>query len=105
VTDKSDYDRETSKGRIRFFISAIFLVTVAMIATAIYVSFTPLKSLTINGVQYRYLIPLIFPLLFVVGSSRLKNIFNKNIYNTAIFAVMACVMLQGIWELVIKFYY
>lgn len=105
ITDKNEFDRETSGWKMKALILGIYAVTVALICTALYVAFTAVKSPTIAGVQPRYLIPLIFPLLFMLGSSRVKNPFNKNWYNLAIFAAMSFVLLRGIWELVVSRYY
>jgi len=104
-TDKNEYDKKTATWKLRLVIVAIYLATTALVSTALYVAFTPVGSPTINGVQPRYLIPLVFPLLFVLGSSRLKNPFNKKIYNSAILAVMAGILLSGTWQLIIRNYY
>jgi uncharacterized membrane protein len=105
LTDKNRFDLQTSNVKIKALMIAIYLGTIALIATALYVSFTPLKSVTINGVQPRYLIPLIFPLLYVLGSGRVRNPMNKNIFNMIIFIVMAFVLLRGIWDLAVSLYY
>jgi len=104
-TDKNEFDKNVASWKIRVPIIIIYLATVALISTALYVAFTPVGSSGINGVQPRYLIPLVFPLLLVIGSSRFRNKLNKNIYNTAIFGVMAYVLLQGTWDLIISRYY
>jgi uncharacterized membrane protein len=105
ITDKNKYDKYTSGLKMKALMIFIYLSTVALICTALYVSFTTVGNTTIAGVQPRYLIPLIFPFLFVIGSGRVKNPFNKNAYNMAIFAIMAAVILQGTWDLIIRNYY
>lgn len=104
-TDKNEFDKETSNFKTRLMVISVYLSTVALISTALYVSFTAVRSATIAGVQPRYLIPLVFPLLFILGSSRIKNPINKNIYNSLIFATISIVLLQGIWDLIIKNYF
>lgn len=105
ITDKNEYDSKTSTWKIRSLIAGIYLATVTLISTALYISFTPVRDLGIAGVQPRYLIPLVFPLLFVAGSSRVKNIIPANIYNGFIFALMSSVLLYGIWDVIIRNYY
>lgn len=105
LTDKNEFDKKTATLKVRIWVIGIYLMTVALISSALYVSFTAVRSDTIAGVQPRYLIPLLFPLLFVLGSSRIKNPFNKNIYNTIIFVAMSFVLLQGIWDLIIRNYH
>ena len=52
--------------------SFVFLFTVALVATALYVSFTPVGLGTVNGCQSRYLLPLLVPCLsFILNQSRL----------------------------------
>jgi uncharacterized membrane protein len=105
LTDKNEFDKKTSKWSLRLSIIVIYFAITALISTALYVVFTPVGSLTINGVQPRYLIPLVFPLLFVIGSSRIKNPLGRGAYNAIIFGVMAAVLLGGTWQLIISKYY
>ena len=105
ITDKNQYDILTSKFKVKLITVIIFLFTTSLISTALYVAFTPVGNALILGVQPRYLIPLIFPILFVIGNGHFKNSFNKDIYNLVIFGVLSFVTLQGIWQVVIKTYY
>jgi len=105
VTDKNKFDKETSNLKVKALMTGIFLGTVALICTALYVAFTAVRSEIIAGVQPRYLMPLIFPLLYVLGSSQIKNPIKKNIYSMVIFGIMAAVIFGGIWNLIIKSYY
>jgi uncharacterized membrane protein len=104
-TDKNEYDKYASTLKIKAWMIVIFVAIVSLIATALYTEFTPVRNEIINGVQSRYLIPLLFPLLFVIGSSRIKNPIDKNIYNLIIFTIMTAVLLYGIWALIISSYY
>ncbi len=97
LTDKNEFNSQTSTWKIRVTVLGIFLATVMLIVTALYVSFNAVAAWNIQGVQPRYLLPLIFPLLCVFGSRKIKNIFNRNIYNMVIFAAMAFLLLRGIW--------
>jgi len=46
---------------------------ISMIWLSMYLSFTPVGSLTINGVQGRYFIPILLPLLICLNVSGIKN--------------------------------
>lgn len=48
----------------------VFLFTVILIATALYVSFTPVGLGTVNGCQPRYLLPLLVPCLSFILNQR-----------------------------------
>jgi len=105
VSDNETRDDHATPWRVRFSVIGVFIATVALIATALYVSFTPVRCAGIAGVQPRYLIPLVFPLLYVLGSSRLKIGLNRNVSHLLFFAVMASVLLQGIWDKITCHYY
>ena len=104
-TDRNEYDKKTSSWKMKLLMIMIYLINVALVSSALYVAFTPVGSISINGVQPRYLIPLVFPLLFVLGGSRFKNPLNKNIYNLFVFSLASAILLFGIWDLIIKFYH
>lgn len=53
---------------------------VILVSSALYISFTPVGYNTVNGCQFRYLIPLIFPTLYVLGYGKLRNPINKNLF-------------------------
>ena len=60
---------------------AIVLVfgTVCLVATALYVSFTPVAYNTVNGCQYRYIIPILFPLLYFFDYYKISEWISKKI--------------------------
>jgi len=96
-TDKNNYDHYKSALKTKLSIVIVFFTTVALIATALYLAFTPVALATINGCQPRYLIPLLFPLLAVLGSGKIVNKANKTSYNAIIFGICSFVLLSGIW--------
>jgi len=103
-TDKNENDLLTSGWRIKKPIFFVFLTTVSLIATALYIEFTPVAHFTINGCQPRYLIPFLFPVLAVVGSGKIVNKSNKMHYNAIIFGICSFVLLSGIWAVCISKY-
>jgi uncharacterized membrane protein len=105
LSDKDGCDKEISNLKTKFLAIFIFFGTVALIATSMYIEFTPIHNRMIVGVQPRYLFPLLFPLFFLIGDYRASFPINKNICYTVIFAIMTFVLMQGIWDLIIKFYY
>ena len=105
LTDNINYGSSTANWKIKASVVGVCLSTVALIATAIYISFNPVRSPGIAGVQPRYLIPLVFPIVYIIGSKRIKLTINKSIYNSVAFAIMAVVLMRGIWDLMISRYY
>lgn len=59
----------------RFIIIATIIIIIAMIWTALYLSYAPVGSDSIGGVQGRYFLPLLFPLLICLQPTNitLKN--------------------------------
>lgn len=104
IFDRNEGDK-TYGWKIKISMLGIFIVVSSLISTALYVAFTPVRHQTINGVQPRYLTPLIFPLMYVMFSSRIKNPFNRKFFIFAIFASISVVALIEIWELVVRNYF
>ena len=78
--------------------SSVFL----MIVTALYFEFTPVALPEIHGVQRRYLLPMIYPLLAFVGPSRLglmgeSGRADRSLYDGAVLACMTAVLLGSFW--------
>jgi uncharacterized membrane protein len=105
VTDRNENDRKISTV-VRLSIIGILLIIAGLISTAMYVSFTPVGSPIINGVQPRYLLPLLFPFLFVLGhpKSGIPTRF-RNAYGIVVFGTLSVVLLWGLWDLVIRLHY
>lgn len=99
----TDRDRDQRKGLLPGTVSVVLTFGVfLMITTALYFDFTPVGLPEIHGVQRRYLIPLLFPLLVFVGPSRLgvtgdSPRTNMTWYNGAILGCMAAVLLGSFW--------
>ncbi len=85
--------------RIRVSSIGVFAVTVVLIATSMYVAFTPVKYEVINGCQPRYLIPLLFPLLSVWGIKGVYIKRNRWIYNALMIAPVILVNLYNVYHI------
>lgn len=73
LIDKKECDREISNWYYKTSAVVIFVVTVVMIATALYIDFTPVGANSISGCQHRYITPLLFPVCYTMGSFK-KNL-------------------------------
>lgn len=69
-------NRETT-GKVgvagKVWTAALALVSMYGIVAALYVSFTPVGLHQVNGVQGRYLLPLVFPLAAILGDLKIEN--------------------------------
>ena len=104
-TDKSDLDRYTSAGKVRLVTMGSVFVTLCLVATSLYITFTPVGYSTINGCQQRYMMPLLFPLFYVLGSVRIKNQIDRKVYHATILAVNGVLLYSTVFSLCISRYY
>lgn len=104
ITDKRDCDALVNCTKSRVFVGAIFVVSLVLVATSLYVSFTPVGHPTVNGCQPRYIIPLLFPLLVFIGSKKLGFDFSgrrEAVYNMSVMSIMAVALVVGLWQVYI----
>lgn len=66
IFDRSEHDAPLAKPLVKLAVFIGFVASLSLISTALYISFTEVGSLTIAGVQFRYLLPLFAP-VFLVG--------------------------------------
>jgi uncharacterized membrane protein len=104
ITDKNQYDEIASSPRIRLFLSGIVFISIALFATALYIAFTPIGANWIAGCQGRYIVPVLFPVLYVLGSPKVQNRINEKIYSVFIFGSLSYILFFGIWNVVISKY-
>ncbi len=76
-----------------------------LVMTSMYIVFTPVGETTINGAQFRYLIPMVFPVLIHIGSGQIRNRMNRTWYNLLILSVAASVNFACIYTGFISRYY
>lgn len=73
-TDCSPLSARIFGWRSKLWIIFLSLVTIFLSCTALYISFTPVGLPTVNGIQARYLLPLVFPVCaLVLGTGREKS--------------------------------
>jgi len=101
LTDRNEHDLHSSTARYKIIISIIAFVTVALYSTGLYIEFTEVGTSYIVGVQPRYLMPVLFPLLYVAGSLKIKNNMNKAAYSGVVFGIISFVLLVGAWEILL----
>lgn len=108
MTSGKDYSPLLSSVAIRSFLILASVATVALIASALYVAFTPVGSHWIQGVQPRYLIPILpFALVATMPfQSRIQDNFAISMTNrNPIIVVLGLVAIYGIWTNLISNYY
>lgn len=104
-TDKNRCDKYVTTKKIRFWSIIIIFSTVCLLSTALYVGFTPVGLNSIAGVQLRYLLPVLFPIFMIIGSSRINNRMNRNVYNSIMLMIPAFILFFNIWTKLVRLYY
>lgn len=100
------FDREASDTKTVPLISkagAVLMVVViaAICATAMYITFTPVGLDTVNGCQPRYLLPVIFPSLYMVTRfgifTKWKKKIPAGIINMGVVFISVCFLMYNLW--------
>lgn len=99
-TEKDKYDYNINKSnKIALLLSS--LITIIVLATAIYIDYNPYRNTTINGMQSRYMLPILYPILYSVSGPfaiKTERIKKMNIIIPLIFTV---IILFGIFSIYI----
>lgn len=96
-TDKTDEDLYLAKKTGTRLLGLFFLfATVVLYCTALYVSYNPVGSTYIAGVQHRYLYAVMFPAMMLLAPGSIRNGMNRKVYNGIVFAVIAYVNLAAV---------
>lgn len=93
-TDKNRYDLNNKYLLVKCFNVLLLLGLAALMATALYIDFTPVGSDYISGCQGRYLTPLLLPVMSVIGSGIINNRMNRTLYNYLMLVPCCAVVLS-----------
>ncbi len=80
----------------------LYIGMAALIASALYLSFTPVGMQTVNGCQARYITPLLAPIILIVTGKRFNIIKNKAIYNGCVLAALSAGGLLETYSQILK---
>ncbi len=101
ITDKENDNKIKGLWIPRTVSIALFLGGAALIATALYIDFTPVRSASVAGCQPRYLTPLIAPVL-LMAANPCTTIKNKGKYNLAMFCAISIATWASLGEAIVK---
>ena len=101
ITDKKRYDKYRGNLVLKIASILFYVGMAALIATALYIDFTPVGSEQILGCQARYLIPLLFPLMSLIGNPGVCTINNRAKYNFAVMFTLAVAVLYNIYHVML----
>ncbi len=99
--DKNESDDFPMVGRYRLLNLAAVFAQIALVATALYISFTPVGHDTVNGCQWRYIIPALFPMLYSLGSPKVVMKQSDRVLNLVTFGIMAAILMASVYDVYI----
>lgn len=100
-TDKGEGDDFKGSTGLKAITLLTCFGTLALVATALYLSFTPVAHTTVNGCQWRYIIPILLPFLYCVGSSKVRHSIDKRFLNGLVFGALSLNMLASFYDVYI----
>lgn len=86
---------------VKILLFFLIFVVVCLIWTSMYLSYTEVGKMTIAGVQGRYYIPLLFPVLFLLSFNRVNVNWDKQKYNLIGLLLSAFIIFYTVAELVL----
>jgi len=98
LTDRNEKDITSSTAGYKVLVSFIVFSTVALFSTALYVGFTGVGADHILGENGRYLLPVVFPFFYIVGSFRIQNKINTIAYSCTVFGIASYFLLAAAWD-------
>lgn len=106
IVDKEDklikYDKNIKY--IKLMQGLCSFATVVLIPTALYISFTPVGNFTILGCQSRYIIPILFPLIYFISDIKIECKLNRRLLEVGSMLVMSFVFILNIYKMCIGYF-
>lgn len=104
-TDKSADDHELARrGWMRLFFEFLMFGIACLAATSMYIVFTPVGAGNIEGFQYRYTLPIIYPAIMLLGSGKIRNLVNRTVYNGLAYTAIGFVGFSAVLLNVVALY-
>jgi len=104
LTDRGPGDLTYRKGGVMLGSAVWMFIVMCAVASAMYVTYTPVGYGTVNGCQPRYLIPMLFPLLMVAGNIHIISGTGQKLTKYLLSAVSAYTAFAVIWDAIIRQY-
>ena len=102
ILDRNGTPGRTWQVTVSTMIAAV--LTIILIPMALYISYTDVAAETVYGCQHRYLMPVIFPALYVNGFDRLKNRIDAAVFNSVPMVIFALLFVSDLAGLLSELY-
>lgn len=88
----------------RLMMGSIYYFIICLIWGSMYISFTPVGNTSINGVQSRYFLPILLPIICCFSTQKIKNTFNTKSIFTVCSIFILVINCFIIYKLIISVY-
>ena len=88
--------------RYKVLLGVMFAGIAAVIWTSLYGTYSVVGAATIEGVQARYFIPLMLPLLYIFVNNRIKFRWDQVWYYRILFLGVSALNIYGIYEYILR---
>lgn len=101
LTDRMPQDKKTIPMIMKVGAVIMYVIIGGICALSMYIIFTPVGELSINGCQGRYIIPAILPVLYIISRCGYKIWVRQRIkveyYNMALLVVSVTFLMYNLW--------
>lgn len=80
------------------------ILAIILIPTALYISYTDVRAATVYGCQHRYLMPVIFPALYINGFDRLNPPIDRRILAAVPMLIMSLLFISDLAAVLVEMY-
>lgn len=102
IIGNNKYSKYSSKIYLKILSIIFFIGTISMIASALYISYTPVGLPTINGCQLRYITPLLFPFLSLIFNFNFKANLKNSLITLSLSVIFILILFFNTYQLIIK---
>lgn len=98
ITDNTIKEEHEFDKKSKIILLIFVAMSVCLIWTSLYLSFTPVGNGCINGVQGRYYLPILILAFVIIRPKNVKNKINDIMYNRIVFGVSAYILIDLIYK-------
>jgi uncharacterized membrane protein len=100
--DKNECDLFPKRKRFNIVALCTVFVQLALVATALYVSFTPVGHTTVNGCQWRYIIPMFVPFLYPLRTFKISHTFSEKLLYSVVYGGLCFTLFASFCDIYIS---
>jgi uncharacterized membrane protein len=97
-TDKAEEDMFEGRHLLKSMGILGCVGAMMLVVTALYIAFTPVAHETINGVQFRYVFPIMPLFFYCLGPARLHSKIDRRVTQFMVYGVTSIVTLLCVYE-------